>query len=339
MNSKRTPVKLMAIVLFIVLVAYLTLHRNPRSKITSRKFSSLDYEELPSESHSKNVFLVDAEVDTDHVKFTPRLACAIESAARANLGKKVILMYASLERLQALKYSPLIDALLSYQNVFFDSTNVKKLSIGSPMEELFKDEKLNSSKYHLEHLTDAMKLLVLWKYGGTYIDADIIVRRSFDTVPSNFVCRHNAEFANGVMGFNHEKDGRELLEILMKEFAEAYDPDSFSSNGPQLITRVIKKLCGKVNIEEIMKMKSCKSFHFLKVQECYAVENQEWHKFTLNNRAAAVDVLEKVSESLVVHVWGHFSKHNIMETDSVAPLLELARQFCPRVLQASGDYF
>lgn len=339
MNLGRTNVKFLAVFFALAFVIFYTLSTKHENKMESRKLSGIDFEAFSSKSDTKNVFLVETGKEIDNVKFTPRLACSIESAARANVGRKVILLYAFQESFQELQYSPLIDAVLSYPNVFFDSTDVTELSIGSPMEEFVKSEKLAASQYPIEHLTSVLRLLVLWKHGGVYIDGDVIVRRSFDTVPSNFVCRQDDEFSIGVLGFDHENNGKELIETLMKEFTEKYNPDIASANDSPLVTQVIKQICSNSDIEEIMKMKSCKGFNFLEVQECYAVGYAEWEKFVSHEIADSIEVMNRVSESLVVHIWNHFSRHYIIETDSVAPYLELARQFCPKVLQASGDYF
>lgn len=335
MGLSRTQVRFLVIFLTVIVhMIYLSSISIPSRKTFSkiREFFSI--------SSDKNIFLLETRLDTENMSLTSRMACAIESAARANPERSVFLLYVSFERLKELKPSSIIDAVSSYPNVYFDFVNLTKISVGCPLEEFIRSKKWAESSYPIEHLADATRLLVLWKYGGVYIDSDVIVRRSFDTVPSNFVCKQDIlTFANGVMGFNHEKDGQELLERLMKEFAETYDPSNFASNGPALITRFIKQLCGKTNIARIMIMKRCKGFSFLKTQECYAVGYPESMNLMTVDSGVANEVMHRVNKSLVVHFWNHQTKYDILETKSVAPYVKLAKQFCPKVLNASGDFF
>lgn len=345
MIVSRINVKFFAASLFIAGTTYfLIFFRSAEIKTISRKVSGLDFEEFLLKSKSKNVFFVETRKDTDNVEFTSRMACSIESAARVDSESKVVVFYTSFERLQTLKMSPIRDAVLSYSNVFIDFVNLSRISAGSPMEEFMKTDKFAASQYPIEHLADATRLLVLWKFGGVYIDGDVIVRRSFNTVPSNFVCRQDnrfdSDFANGVLGFNRNKDGLKILEMLMKEFAETYDPMGFASNGPGLVTRIVKQLCGIENMARIMLRKSCEGFSFLKPEQCYAVGYGEWPNFMTNNDSVVVNyVMNQVKESLAVHFWNRLSKNTILETHSSAPYIQLARQFCPRVLNASGDFF
>lgn len=324
MFSSKSEVKFSTILL-IVLITYVD------------SFSTDSYD--TSISSGRNVLFVDSRLDFDIVKFTPRLACSIESAARKNPERNVILFFASSKRFKALKITPLVDAVLLYSNVFFDSVNLTKLSLGTPLEDIMRSNKIKKSRFPIEHLADAIRLLLLWKYGGTYIDTDVIVRRSFDTVPSNFICSEYKGFPNGVMGFNHNEDGMEIVKLLMEEFASTYDPKGWAANGPHVITRVVKRLCGSDVISDIVKMKICKGFSFLKREECYAVRWMEWKDLMTDDPRLTEKVMNKFNESLTVHFYNHLSKNHILKTRSNAPYIQLARKYCPEVFKASGAYF
>lgn len=302
----------------------------------SLSFNSYDSASITS---GRNVLFVETRLDVKNIEFSNRVACSIESAARLNPERNVILFYAHQERLKALKISPVLDAMFSYSNVFLFYANLTKISVGSPMEEVMRTNGLRKSKFPVEHLSDAARLLLLWKYGGTYLDSDVIVRRNFDTVPSNFVCMEIKGIPGGVLSLNHEKDGLEIIQELMKEFAETYNPNEWAACGPHIITRVSKRLCGTNILTEIGKMKMCKGFNFLKREECYALRWMDWEDLMTTSPEIAEKVMNKVNESLTVHFYSHISRNHILKTDSIAPYIQLARQFCPRVLKASGGYF
>ena len=42
--------------------------------------------------------------------------------------------------------------------------------------------KLNGSFYKVEHTSDVLRCAVLWRFGGTYLDADMVVLRQFPEV-------------------------------------------------------------------------------------------------------------------------------------------------------------
>ena len=47
---------------------------------------------------------------------------------------------------------------------------------GTPLMELARNlRRWRKSKYFFSHYTDAFRLAVLWKYGGVYIDFDVLV--------------------------------------------------------------------------------------------------------------------------------------------------------------------
>ena len=43
-------------------------------------------------------------------------------------------------------------------------------------------DKLNASLYKVEHTSDVLRCAILWRFGGTYLDTDMIVLREFPKV-------------------------------------------------------------------------------------------------------------------------------------------------------------
>ena len=60
---------------------------------------------------------------------------------------------------------------------------------GTRLEKLITSQKLQSSRYKVSHLSDVLRFSILWRFGGTYLDTDMIVLRPFPSVTSvpNFV--------------------------------------------------------------------------------------------------------------------------------------------------------
>ncbi|KAG6596350.1 Lactosylceramide 4-alpha-galactosyltransferase, partial [Cucurbita argyrosperma subsp. argyrosperma] len=99
-----------------------------------------------------------------------------------------------------------------------------------------------------QNLSNLMRLAVLYKYGGVYIDTDFIVLKSFmglkncigaqsiDPVSKNWTRLNNA-----VLVFDKKHP---LLEKFMENFASNFDGSRWGYNGPFLVSRVIAKITG-----------------------------------------------------------------------------------------------
>ncbi len=57
----------------------------------------------------------------------------------------------------------------------------------SPLSLLWRDSRLASSRFVVSHTSDLLRFLLLYSYGGTYLDLDQIVIRKFPEEAPNFV--------------------------------------------------------------------------------------------------------------------------------------------------------
>lgn len=284
----------------------------------------------------KNIFFVETGDSNFNVVLTARQACAIESAAKMNPHLRVYLLYCDLDRFKSLKNSSELDAIRSYTNVHILHVNMTQLAIGTPMEEFMSSDQLSESHFKLPHTSDALRLLLLWKFSGTYIDTDMIVRMRLDSISSNFACRESTSYMNGaILNFDGSAD-KKLEEIFIKMFIDNFDGSLYSKNGPLLITSVVKHLCNVTNLEQI-KTEDCQGFHVLPSVACYPVSWENWEQ--LLSPYYAEEVMKTVSNSLVVHFWNKFSKNQRIKIKSQAPYAQLAREFCPRVVRRLRKYF
>uniref|UniRef100_T1GTW0 Alpha-1,4-N-acetylglucosaminyltransferase n=1 Tax=Megaselia scalaris TaxID=36166 RepID=T1GTW0_MEGSC len=49
-------------------------------------------------------------------------------------------------------------------------------------EDWIRSEELFSSKYMYSHLSDFLRYMTLWRFGGIFIDTDTVVMKSFENV-------------------------------------------------------------------------------------------------------------------------------------------------------------
>ncbi|XP_037557593.1 lactosylceramide 4-alpha-galactosyltransferase-like, partial [Dermacentor silvarum] len=122
----------------------------------------------------------------------------------------------------------------------------------TPLELWYESDILNKSAFPVEHLADALRLAVLYKQGGVYLDIDVIVMRSLDSLPS-CVCQSPVEngdmVSNGFLAFSR---GDPFLLYLMLRAREVYRPEEWSSIGPQLLRRVTLAQCGARDVKTLL---------------------------------------------------------------------------------------
>jgi hypothetical protein len=143
------------------------------------------------------------------------------------------------------------------------SFNFHDITKGSPLNsDIY--SKIISSSHPMVHLADVVRILVLWRFGGSYVDADaemksnsyvnlayeknkmLLMRSPHNHIncPLLWGCikYHDEEFyvSNGLL-VNFSPKTYFLTEIL-HEINKKYDPKAWSSIGPHLLTYVWKNL-------------------------------------------------------------------------------------------------
>lgn len=100
-----------------------------------------------------------------------------------------------------------------------------------------------------QNLSNLLRLALLYKYGGTYIDADVMVLRSFSKL-RNTIGAQNIDVKTGkwsrlnnaVLVFDKKHP---LLLKFIEEFALTFDGNKWGHNGPYLISRVVSRVSGR----------------------------------------------------------------------------------------------
>uniref|UniRef100_A0A0D9W7F7 Alpha 1,4-glycosyltransferase domain-containing protein n=1 Tax=Leersia perrieri TaxID=77586 RepID=A0A0D9W7F7_9ORYZ len=97
-----------------------------------------------------------------------------------------------------------------------------------------------------QNLSNLLRLALLYKYGGVYLDADVVVLRPFPGILRNAIGAQAVDAATGdwirlnnaVMVFDR---GHPLLREFIAEFAARFDGSKWGHNGPYLVSRVVRR--------------------------------------------------------------------------------------------------
>lgn len=179
-------------------------------------FEELNETELFDQLTDSAIFFVESSCPGDGVfELTTRQACAIESAALQNERTTVFVLLASPRgyEIQPKEY----EALFHLKNVKFRSINLWRYANGTPAAEWLKTEELFKSRFLAHHMSDFLRYLTMLKFGGTYLDMDVVVRKKLEDLPPNYTGAQSADALGvGVMNFGRDVVGHAVAEDCMR---------------------------------------------------------------------------------------------------------------------------
>lgn len=83
---------------------------------------------------------------------------------------------------------PHIKGLHEYKNFKLSAVNINGYFNGTPIQKVMDKGELMKSKYRAAHLGDAFRMVLLNRHGGTYLDFDMLIRKSLHWLPYNSAC-------------------------------------------------------------------------------------------------------------------------------------------------------
>ncbi|CAL5412863.1 unnamed protein product [Camellia sinensis] len=220
-----------------------------------------------------------------------------------------------------------------------------KVAVAMPnLDELLKDTPTHvfasvwfewrKTNFYSTHYSELVRLAALNKYGGLYLDSDIIVLRPLSSL-------------NNTVGLEDELDGSSLNGAVMSfrkhspfimecltEFYSTYDDTRLRWNGADLLTRVARNfLRNKNTSDDRMELKLQPSFNFFPISR-----NNITRYFaaptTETGRTQQDELFEKIlNESFTFHFWNSLTSALIPDPESlVARLMNYRCIHCTDVL-------
>lgn len=117
--------------------------------------------------------------------------------------------------------------------------NLGELIVGTPAEKFLGCQYTTArgGPYWYSHKTDLLRMLLLYKHGGIYMDTDIHVVRNLEKLPKNVVGYESEKYLNGAF-IKFEKQHPFLMDCL-KHFSTGYKALKWGANGPGLISELL----------------------------------------------------------------------------------------------------
>ncbi|KAL5731403.1 lactosylceramide 4-alpha-galactosyltransferase [Ranunculus cassubicifolius] len=216
-----------------------------------------------------------------------------------------------------------------------------KVAVAMPnLDELLKDTpteifasvwfEWRKTKFYPVHYSELVRLAALYKYGGIYLDSDVIVLKPLSSLDNSVGLEDEPakKFLNGaVMAFN--KHSPFILECL-KEFYSTYDDSLLRWNGAELLTRAIKRFPTQENNSEL-NIQLSPIFFPISQQDITRYFSAPADETERSNQH--ILLLRILDQSYAFHFWNGLTSSIIPEPDSlVAKLLNHHCIHCTDVL-------
>uniref|UniRef100_A0A1B0C2A1 Uncharacterized protein n=1 Tax=Glossina palpalis gambiensis TaxID=67801 RepID=A0A1B0C2A1_9MUSC len=249
---------------------------------------------------------VDERINYAHLTF--RQACAIESAALHNRKSDVFVLFAASRYIDAaIRNESRFKVLLHYKNVHFRNVHLWSYTLNTPGYAWLKKDEVFMSRYFVSHISDFLRFMTLWRFGGTYLDTDTITLKSLELLPPNYAG----------------------IESKFNVAAGNYKYNEWNTNGPGVITNIACEICNSTEIRKMPYLRTCKGFHIHDHKLFYAIRYPYWEDFFESKKAKSV--LKQLRQSYVAHFWNKLSAgRNFAIGDGCAYDI-LAQQHCPRL--------
>ncbi|KAI3794624.1 hypothetical protein L1987_37257 [Smallanthus sonchifolius] len=215
-----------------------------------------------------------------------------------------------------------------------------KVAVAMPnLDELLKDTPTHEfasvwfewrkTKFYPTHYSELIRLAALYKYGGIYLDSDVIVMKPLYSLSNMVGLEDESSSSNlngAVMAFR--KHSPFIMECL-KEFYASYDDTNLRWNGADLLTRVGSKFLHEQNgFKNQMELKLQPFFAFFPISRKNIT--RYFTQPATDAEKADQDVLYQkiLDEALVFHFWNSLTSGLIPEPESLAA--RLIDQHCIR---------
>lgn len=261
---------------------------------------------------NRSIFFVETSCHNEEFNINPRQACAIESAAKMNPNFEVYLLIPSpVTSLEGMK--DYFKKLASYPNFKIRYINMTTFFTKTPLEHWYLSGNLKYSYWPQSHASDVLRYTLLWKFGGIYMDLDVVIMRSLEQVTNFAGAESLSAVAAGIMSFSHN---HKISSLTINDLLNNFRGYDWGWNGPGVITRSLQKYCGDCKVKHMLE-KGCEDFIVFPPSAFYPIPWEEWAKYFTLDEEIYTKVMDQIKDSYAIHVW---NKHSVKTKTHWSPL-------------------
>ncbi|KAI4353285.1 hypothetical protein L6164_002247 [Bauhinia variegata] len=169
-----------------------------------------------------------------------------------------------------------------------------------------------------QNLSNMIRLAMLYKYGGVYMDTDLIILKDFTELRNavgaqsiDSVTRKWTRLNNAIMLYdiNHP-----ILLDFIREFATSFDGNRWGYNGPYLVSRVIEKFGSTPGYNlTIMPPRAFYPVDWHRIGRLYKKPQNESESTWVESKLNELNE----GETYAVHLWNKITREMVIEEGSV----------------------
>ncbi|XP_043689773.1 lactosylceramide 4-alpha-galactosyltransferase [Telopea speciosissima] len=168
-----------------------------------------------------------------------------------------------------------------------------------------------------QNLSNLLRLAVLYKFGGVYIDTDVIILKSFSNLRNvigaqtlNLQTGNWSRLNNAVLIFDRKHP---LLLKFIEEFALTFDGSKWGHNGPYLVSRVVSRMTGQPGFNfTVLPPPAFYPVEWSRVQSLFQSSEDDVHSKWVSAKLRYIR-----RQSMAVHLWNKHSRKLKVEEGSV----------------------
>ncbi|XP_044496055.1 uncharacterized protein At4g19900 [Mangifera indica] len=168
-----------------------------------------------------------------------------------------------------------------------------------------------------QNMSNLLRLALLHKFGGIYLDTDVIVLKSFSKLRNSIGAqtvdpgtKNWTRLNNAVLIFDKKHP---LLYKFIQEFALTFDGSKWGHNGPYLVSRVVSRVNGRPGFNfTVMPPSAFYPVDWSRIHSFFGGPQNEFHSKCLQKKLELIR-----HQSFAVHLWNTQSKLLKVEERSI----------------------
>ncbi|TYI23215.1 hypothetical protein ES332_A06G149300v1 [Gossypium tomentosum] len=168
-----------------------------------------------------------------------------------------------------------------------------------------------------QNLSNLLRLALLYKYGGVYLDTDVLVLKSIKRLRNvisaqsiNPETKNWSRLNNAVLIFDQNHP---LLFKFIQEFALTFDGNRWGHNGPYLVSRVVERVTGRPGLNfTVLPPSAFYPVDWTRIRSLFQGPQNETHSNWLKLKLGQIR-----RQSYAIHLWNRQSKQVKVQEGSI----------------------
>lgn len=229
-----------------------------------------------------------------------RQACAVESAVIHNQHYEIY-VHLNLND-SSVENDPLLTSLKKVYEVNLLDLDAKQVFSDTPAESLMTEDKVTDRNVYQQYLrSDLVNLLTVYRYGGIYLDLDVVVLKSLEGFQNFVVLKSETEFGNGVYGFSKHHP---FVQHCLNDLFINNNLNDVEYNGAERLTKNLLQFCQLNQYKPInyFAQLHC-DINMLPTLAAYEISYEERDAFYETDSSEINFLMVRLSPSLLTHTW------------------------------------